>query len=84
MTITILCLGLFLKTLMKQLIVWIISGFEKAKISHCKILAFVVKLALTLFHGQAFVELEFSISNTVHNNNMKEDTIMAKNILLTI
>ena len=58
--------------------------FEKAKISHCKILAFVVKVVLTVFHGQAFVELEFSISNIVHNNNMKEDTIMAKNILLTI
>ena len=56
--------------------------FEKAKISHFK--TFVVKLVFTLFHGQTSVELEFSISNSVHNNNMKEDTIMAKNILMII
>ena len=54
--------------------------FEKAKISHFKILAFVVKLVLTLFHGQASVEWKFSISHIVHNNNVKEDTLMAKNI----
>ena len=51
---------------------------EKAKISHFKTSTFVVKLVLTLFHGQASVEREFSISSSVHNNNMKEDTIMAK------
>ena len=56
--------------------------FEKAKISHFK--TFVVKLVFTLFHGQTSVELEFSISNSVHNNNMKEDTIMGKNILMII
>ena len=58
--------------------------FEKAKISHFKTLTFVVKLVFTLFHGQTYVEWEFSISNSVHNNNMKEDTIMAKNILMII
>ena len=52
--------------------------FEKAKISHFKTLAFVAELVLTLFHGHASFEREFSISNTVHNNNMKEDTTMAK------
>ena len=31
MTITLLCLGLFLKTLMMQLIVWIISGLRKLR-----------------------------------------------------
>ena len=35
---------------------------EKAKISHFKTLAFVMKLILTVFHGQASVEQEFSIS----------------------
>ena len=35
---------------------------EKAKISHFKTLAFVVKLVLTVFHGQASAEQEFSIS----------------------
>ena len=54
--------------------------FEKAKISHFKTLAFVVTLVLTLFHGQASVEREFSLSNSVHNSNMKEDTIMSKYI----
>ena len=58
--------------------------FDKAKISSFKTLAFVVKLALTLFHGQASVERKFSISNSVHNNKMKKDTIMAKQILLII
>ena len=33
--------------------------FEKAKTSHFKTLAFVNKLVLTLFHGQASVEREF-------------------------
>ena len=58
--------------------------FEKAKTSHFKTLAFVVKLVLTLFHGQASVKREFSKSNIVHKNNMKEDTIMAKKLLLII
>ena len=31
MTITLLCLGLFLRTLMKQLLVWIISGSRKLR-----------------------------------------------------
>ena len=31
MTITLLCLGLFLRTLMKQLLVWIISGLRKLR-----------------------------------------------------
>ena len=53
--------------------------FEKAKISHFKTLAFVVKEVLTpFFHRQASFEWEFSISNIVHTNNMKEGTIMAK------
>ena len=56
--------------------------FEKANISHFKTLDFVVKLVLTLFHGQASVEWEFSISNIVHNNNMKKHTIMAKKCII--
>ena len=56
--------------------------FEKAKISHFKTSDFVVKLALTLFHGQTSFEREFSISNYVYSNNMKEDTIMAKKYIM--
>ena len=51
--------------------------FEKAKMSLIKTLAFVVKLVLTLFHEQASVEREFSISNIVHSNSIKENMIMA-------
>ena len=50
---------------------------EKGKISHFKTFVFVVKLVLTVVHGQTSAELEFSINNIVHNN-MKEDTIMVK------
>ena len=50
---------------------------EKAKISHFKTLFFVVKLVLTVIHGQTSAELEFSINNIVHSK-MKEDTIMVK------
>ena len=39
---------------------------EKAKISHFKTLAFVVKLVSTLFHLQASIDWEFSISNIDH------------------
>ena len=56
--------------------------FEKAKTSHFKTLTLVVKSVLTLFHGQASVEWKFSISNIIHNNNMKEDTIMAKKYVI--
>ena len=54
--------------------------FEKAKISHFKISAFYAKLFLTL-HVLVSVELDFSIGNIVHNTNMKEGTIMAKDIV---
>ena len=39
---------------------------EKAKISHFKTLAFVVKLVSTLFHLQASIDWKFSISNIDH------------------
>ena len=46
--------------------------FDKAKISHVKI----------LFHEQVSVEREFSLSNIVHNNNTKEDTIVVKKYII--
>ena len=42
----------------------------------------MVKLILTLFHRQASIEPEFSISNIVHKNSMKEHTIMAKKYII--
>ena len=53
--------------------------FEKGKISHFKTLAFVAKL---VFHGQASVEREFSISNTVHKQQYKRRHNHGKKILL--
>lgn len=58
-------------------------GFVKAKISLFKTLAYVVKELLTpFFHRQVSFEWEFSTSDIVLNNNMKEGTIMAKELII--
>lgn len=44
-------------------------------------LSFLIKMILTLSHGQAAVERSFSINNSVLNLNMKEDSIVAKKIV---
>ena len=41
-------------------------------------LAFVIKMILTLSHGQAAVERSFSINKSVVNVNMKEESIVAR------
>ena len=41
-------------------------------------LPFVIKVVLTLSHDQAFSEQQFSINNTVLDNNMKEESIVAR------
>ena len=41
-------------------------------------LSFVIKVVPTLSHGQASTEQQFSIDNTVLDNNMKEESILAK------
>ena len=44
-------------------------------------LSFLIKIVLTLSHGQAAVERSFSVNNSVLNLNMKEDSIVAKKIV---
>ena len=44
-------------------------------------LSFLVKIILTLSHGQASAERSFSINNTVIDVNMSEDSIVAKKII---
>ena len=41
-------------------------------------LSFIIKVVLTLHHGQTFTEQQFSISNTVLGNNIKEESIVAR------
>ena len=41
-------------------------------------LAFVIKIILTLSHGQAAVERSFSINKSVVDVNMKEESIVAR------
>ena len=45
--------------------------FQKVSIQNYKTLSFVVKLVLTLSHGQASVERQFSVNNQVPDNNMQ-------------
>ena len=52
--------------------------FQQVKVYNYEKLSFVVKLILTLSHGQASVELEFSVNNIVDKKNMKEETIVAR------
>ena len=44
-------------------------------------LSFLIKIVLTLSHGQAAVERSFSVNNSVLNLNMKEDSIVANKIV---
>ena len=46
-----------------------------------KELSFLVKIILTLSHGQASAERSFSVNITVINVNMSEDSIVAKKII---
>ena len=40
-----------------------------------------MKIVLTLYQGQSSVERIFSISNVVFNVNIKEESVVAKNIV---
>ena len=55
--------------------------FSDVGVKSFKELSFLVKLVLTLSHGQASVERSFSINNTVLRQNMKEESIVDKKIL---
>ena len=52
--------------------------FDKVEIHKFDKLSFVIKLVLTIHHGQASVEREFNVNSTVNEINMKHDFIIAK------
>ena len=52
--------------------------FRFIRIEKYKELSFLVKILLTLSHGQASVERSFSLNKSVLNHNISEDSIVAK------
>ena len=50
--------------------------FQKVSIQNYKTLSFAVRLVLTLSHGQASVERQFSVNNQVLDNNMQVMSIV--------
>ena len=44
-------------------------------------LSFLLKVVLTLSHGQAAVERSFSLGNALLNYNMSEDSLKTKNVI---
>ena len=55
--------------------------FKVASISKYKDLSFVVKLILTLSHGQASVERGFSLNANIMKTNMSPESLTAKRII---
>lgn len=55
--------------------------FKVAGISKYKDLSFVLKLILTLSHGQASVERGFSLNNNAIKTNMSPESLVAKRII---
>ena len=55
--------------------------FNDIDLQSFKELSFLVKIRLTLSHGQASAERSFSVNNTVINVNMSKDSIVAKKII---
>ena len=52
--------------------------FRFIEIEKYKELSFLVKIFLTLSHGQASVERSFNLNKSVLNHNISEDSIVAK------
>ena len=50
--------------------------FQKVSIQNYKTLSFAVRLVLTLSHGQASVERQFSVNNQVLDNNLQVMSIV--------
>ena len=55
--------------------------FEKIGIQKYGELSFVIRLILTLSHGQASVERGFSINNAILETNMLPETVVSKRIV---
>ena len=60
-----------------------LDGFFKLTgVEKYKDLSFLLKIVLTLSHGQAAVERSFSLGNALLNYNMSEDPIKAKKVIM--
>ena len=55
--------------------------FKLVGVEKYKDLSFLLKIVLTLSHGQAAVERSFSLGNALLNYNMSEDSIKAKKVI---
>ena len=55
--------------------------FKLVGVEKCKDLSFLLKIVLTLSHGQAAVERSFSFGDALLNYNMIEDSIEAKKVI---
>ena len=55
--------------------------FNDIDLQSFKELSFLMKMILILSRGQASVKRSFSVTNTVVNVNISEDSIVAKNII---
>ena len=54
--------------------------FQEVNIQNYKTLSFIVKLVLTLSHGQASFDIHFSVNNQVVDNNMQITRLWYRNI----
>lgn len=52
--------------------------FNYAFVNCYENLSFIIKVVLTLSHGQASIERQFSVNHLVLDNNMKEESIVAR------
>ena len=55
--------------------------FKLGGMTKYKDLSFLLKIVLTLSHGQAVVERNFSLGNALLNYNMGEDSVKAKKVI---
>ena len=60
-----------MKNSRKKVIIRHFFFFQKVNIQNYKTLSFAIKLVLTLSHGQASVERQFSVNNQVLDNTMQ-------------
>ena len=56
--------------------------FKELKVAKYPEFCLVIKIVLTLSHGQADVERGFSLNNAVLESNMKHDSVVSKRLIL--
>ena len=55
--------------------------FKELKVAKYPEFCLVIKIVLTLSHGQAYVERGFSLNNAVLESNMKHDSVVSKRLI---